>query len=440
MARNFLATPFAPYLGQFSSKPFQGVSGKGLMVMADVFWPAYSVAGQSLGNSNPEFNVVVDLNAAASNQVSQNWLVRSVYIDNQNVNFPVYVYFTDTQFPVSCPANAAGWFQVFTAARRAFVVGIAISNVDIENLARTRVFFTDAIVASYLDQEAQTAVNMKIASPFIALGTSGGQIATIEIIDPGLWCGNGAMTISGGGGSGGAANGNVSSLGQFDSINITNVGTGYTGPPNVVFSGGFSPPASWNVAIAYGAGVTVAYLGFVYTSILANTGVQPTGAFISATFWTPTGLSSVQRAATFRATVTATVGGASFSNSGAYGSCALGDQVKSYISDNPGGPFVLNMFGTPFANGFIYITNLSATVLQCSAGCDYSWQFEDTNGNVVVPFQWKSATVEVGKPLLSLTNCNIKLPADLTYRLTATSATGAIKLQHNFAFTYSQIG
>lgn len=169
MARNFLPIPFAPYAGLYSSKPFDTARGqpKGLMVQLDILWAAYLANGQALGNANPQFNVVANLNAAGPNSVSQSWTIQSVYIDNEDVDFPVYVYFTDTQFAVSCPANSAGWYQVFTAARQAFVVGIGISDSSIAAGQRTKVFFTDVAMVPSLDQEVQSALALWLGSSTI---------------------------------------------------------------------------------------------------------------------------------------------------------------------------------------------------------------------------------------------------------------------------------
>lgn len=169
MARNFLPFPFSPYKGPYTSKPFDTGRGqqKGLMVAAEVIWNLYTANGGALGAANPNFNVIFDLNIAGPNSVGTTWIIQSVYIDNEGVDFPVYVYFTDTQFTVSCPANSAGWYQVFTNARKAFVCGIGITDNAIANAQRTRVFFTDSGMVPSLDQEAPSAVSLWLGSTSI---------------------------------------------------------------------------------------------------------------------------------------------------------------------------------------------------------------------------------------------------------------------------------
>lgn len=173
MARNFLSFPFAPYAGAYTSKAFNysgGLAFKGLLVGINIQWALYRVGLQPLGNLNPNFAVQFNLNTAGPNSVSANWTVQSVYIDNEAVNFPVYVYFPDTQFAVSCPANSAGWYQVFTNARQALVCGLGITSLDVANAVQTNVFFTDALMVPSLDQEIAASLSYFIASQSIQRG------------------------------------------------------------------------------------------------------------------------------------------------------------------------------------------------------------------------------------------------------------------------------
>lgn len=170
MARNFLAYPTAPYQGTLSSKAFNDGRGrqKGLMVGATIPWALYTVAGAPLGNANPNFAVAFNLNTAGPNTVSGSWDIQSVYIDNEGVDFPVYVYFEDTFFTVSCPANSAGWYQVFTSGRQALITAIGITDAAIAAAQMTRVFFTDTYMSPSLDQEIVTATALWLASPTLA--------------------------------------------------------------------------------------------------------------------------------------------------------------------------------------------------------------------------------------------------------------------------------
>lgn len=169
MARNFLSLPSAPYNGVYSSKAFNTGRGqqKGEMVPVDILWGSYQANGASLGSANPNFAVAVNLNTAGPSTVSGTWTPQSVYIDNEGVDFPVYVYFPDTQFSVSAPANAAGWYEVYTLARQALVCGLGIDDNAVTQAQRTRVFFTDVAMVPSLDQEQQSAIDLWIGSDTI---------------------------------------------------------------------------------------------------------------------------------------------------------------------------------------------------------------------------------------------------------------------------------
>ena len=69
------------------------------------------------------------------------------------------------------------------------------------------------------------------------MGVGGGPIVNIIITDDGSgYNANGTVTISGGGGSSGAANAQVSAAGRFSTVNITNNGSSYETNPTVAIS------------------------------------------------------------------------------------------------------------------------------------------------------------------------------------------------------------
>lgn len=173
MARNVLAFPFAPYAGQFSSRPFKSRGRTGLAVAADILWSAYLANGSPLGTAHPNYTVAVNLNAAGPNSVSQSWNIQSVYVDNLAVNFPVDLYFTDTQFALAVPANSCGWYQVFTQARHVLITALGMSDFTVIS-ARTKVFFTDVEMTPYNDEELPTVLALGISSPSVQLGAPTG--------------------------------------------------------------------------------------------------------------------------------------------------------------------------------------------------------------------------------------------------------------------------
>lgn len=446
--RNFLAIPFAPYNGAFSSRPFNAPSnvivdnagrvtrGKALMVTALVKWFTYTLAGSPLGTANPDFNVVVDLNAAAAQTVSQDWTISSVYIDNESVNFPVYVYFPSTQFAVSCPPNSSGWYQVFTFDRRAWVCALGMSDIAIAGQATTSVFFTDAEVNSYLDQEAPTAVKMALASPIVSIGGGGGLLDTITVLDPGRWLNQTTLSITGGGGSGATAHLTLVNYGNVGSVIIDSRGNGFNGPPTVQYTGTFNPPPLWQSNVFYPVGTDVAYFNnYAYRCISQNAGFPPVG---NPDKWQFTQIASPS-APVFQASVTPIVGGQSFSNNGLYSADAAGDQVVTFDDLlNASGTFRNNLFGTPYASGFIYITHAQFWASFVATGKSADWQMNDQAGNQIIAAHAPSRTVDYGPALVRELHGNIKLPATSTYKLQLTGGSFPVTLAHNFVYTYSQ--
>jgi len=169
VARNLLAYPFQPYNGAYSSEAVNDGRGaqKGLSVRLDLVWKTYSANAAPLGSSNPNFAVAFNLNVAGPSTVSGTWTVQSVYVDNEGVDFPVYVYFSDSQQAVSAPANSAGWYPVLTNQRQGLVTAIGITDSAIAANQITKVFFTDVFMVPSLDQEVQSAVALWIGSTLI---------------------------------------------------------------------------------------------------------------------------------------------------------------------------------------------------------------------------------------------------------------------------------
>lgn len=214
MARSFLQYPTAPYNGAYSSKAFNAGRGDkiGELVPVDLLWGSYTVNGQPLGSANPNFSVSVNLNTAGPQTVGGTWTPRSVYIDNEGVDFPVYVFFPDTQFTVSAPANSAGWYQVYTLGKQALVTALGIDNRAITLAQRTRVFFTDVLMVPSLDEEIQSTQDLWLASLEIASQS----IATAGFGPPAL----GDQVTSIAGFSIDGASHNIPNMSNFPGFNI----------------------------------------------------------------------------------------------------------------------------------------------------------------------------------------------------------------------------
>lgn len=80
-------------------------------------------------------------------------------------------------------------------------------------------------------------------------GIKAGTIVSIEVTSPGTgYTANATVTISGGGGSSGAANAQSNSIGRIAAVNITNAGTSYESSPTVAIAAPAS--VSFNAASA----------------------------------------------------------------------------------------------------------------------------------------------------------------------------------------------
>lgn len=441
--RNFLQYPFAPYKGQLTSRAVRANGVQRSMVGSTIVWPLYTANGATLGNNNPNYVVNFELQGVGPNIVSQQWIIQSVYIDNENVGFPVYVFFPDTFFAVSCPPNSSGWYQVFTNGRSPRVCALGITDADIAASATTGVFFTDALMVPYLDQEIASSVDLRRASPTIALSGSGGELQSITIVNGGSRYPVGTgIAISGGGGTGATATCTLDQFGRITGVTIGNRGAGYTGPPVVAPNNANVAASVWNSTRSWNDDDICQYNGYLYECTTAIPAITSDGAHPippnDPTRWFYSGLQN-QATAALSAEVSSITGGSTITSSSLYGASALGDQSINYVNDiGSAAVFRNNLFGTPYGSGFIYLTNAFIAQLSPAVGADVcNWQFENTDNEVLWAFQ--SMDAPVTGALLNLQGANIKLDASKTWRLRSTqSAGGAILISHNFTWTYNQ--
>jgi hypothetical protein len=440
MARSFLQFPTVPYNGQYSSKSFNNGAGqqKGLMVPLSVVWGSYAVNGVPIGVNNPNLAVSFNLNTAGPTSVSGTWTVQSVYIDNEAVNFSVYVYFTDTQFAISCPANSAGWYSVYTNQRSGLVVGLNIDSDVIVNAETTNVFFTDAFMVPSLDQEEPFSVDFGIVSPFISFGGSGGQLNGLAIVSSGSGFSSAGLSVTGAGGTGASADGTLNEFGQFTNVFIETPGEGYMGPPVITPTGAQNLIAPWSETHpgGYNTGALVSFSGFYWEyegPDATNSTSPPPGN--GGEIWGNTGV-LVNQPATFSSTVSAISAGSSIVTDDTVAARALGDQVLGFTSVfASAGVFKANLFGTPFASGFIYITSLHVT--QLAVTDVNNWQLQSVDGTSVV---CQFTTSDANGVLLELQGSQIKLPANIEWVLNCTSAGGSNTISTYFVYTFSQEG
>jgi len=478
MGISFAGLPTASYQGTIFSQPVKVGNQSARVVPLSFNWQAYG------GGANLP-NIVVPLNIQNTGQSKTLDQIRSIYIDNINGAVPVYVQFNDNNYTITAEPFSSGWYPVLSNVQSFVVAILGLTNT---NLTTTYIYVSNVATAPYTDIAQQFVVEQRLATPFLP-GSTGGLLAITPLVE-GSCYNNGNLTISGGGGSGAAAQGVLNQYGQFTSVTLTNPGTGYTGQPIITPTGGqtafpnFNPGATysngnaftyqgyiwiwnsgiysintgapfWSSSVIYNVGSQVDYGNNIYQAInkAASAGVPPTNTFywalvgsVSPVYgnpagaggnWLSTGIPSLQTA-----TFTATLGTISqpITNSG-FGIAAMGDQISSgNFSTAALGVVVNNLFGSPYANGFIYLTSIFAAPAVSAAGANPFFNLLQTAGGLVVlgPFQWEanSANSPEGTPLIQLSNCNVKLDATQTWQIKiTTAATGFVN--YGFTWTYA---
>lgn len=435
--RNLAQYPLAPYQGPLISKSINDGAKVAQALVTVISWFNYSAGGQPLGSTNPNFTVLVNLQNAGTGNIPANFQIRSVYVDNDGSNFPVYVFFPDTQYTVSCPPNSSGWFKVFSLSQTAFVTAVGISNVDVSNQARTAVFFSDTQSVPYVDPEQATAVDFGLASPLITFGGSGGGLSNIGILLQGSGYLNGGLSVSGGGGVGATAGGTIDAFGRFTSTFITSPGTGYTGFPIISPTAGHGKIPPWAAGTLYTVGQAVidpnSNTYWICTTNVTFGNFNTAPSQVGPPYWQNEAIFANVTAA-FNVNVTAISPAQTLTNNTNYAPRALGDQSQNLVDTvNAQGTFRDNLFGTPYGSGFIYITN--AFVRNFANGA-MQWNLGNTAGGVL----WNFDTVTAGGSgtLLDLQGCNIRLPATAQWRLVCTGVTTPETVSHGWSYTYSQ--
>jgi hypothetical protein len=429
-------------------------------------WAAY-------GGGNADQNIVAQISLGSGRGALASPLldlIRSIYIDNSGSAVPLFVQFDDTLFTVLCKPYTVGWYPVFTNGFSFKVAGFGFTDT---NISSALIYITNVRVAPYTDSSLDAVLVEALASPVIGGGSGIGSIAPVI---PGQDYNNGNLSITGGGGTGATAHGVLDQWGRFSSVVVDTPGTGYLGAVTITPTGGqtippnFDPvagvyvagarvsyngtewqwpvgsntinvnPGAWNSGAFYNVNNQVSEGGFVYLCLNNNVGRNPAS---NPSFWgllgaqVPTGgiggwLNSGTPAgtvATFASTLTAN---SSAIISSGFAPEALGDQATNLINTITGvGVFANNLFGTPFATGFIYLTHLDVNVLSLGAG--NIWSFENAIG--YAPFDF--APGQAGSQL-SLQKMNMKLDATVDWRLVCGTFGASIRVSHAFAWTYSQ--
>lgn len=484
MSIDFGGIPTFNYKGTPYARPMQvGPAGK-YVVPLTFNWITY-------GASDNFQNIAVNIDLSGSTTQQPRQLldqIKSVYIDNSGNPVPIYVFFPDTQFTAVAQPYSAGWYPVFTNFFKVLVVGLGFTTAQ---PAQTRVFLTNTVVAPYTDAALQTVLPYNLAS--LSIG-GGAGIATITPITNGQDYNNGNLSISGGGGSGATAHGVLDQFGRFTQVIVDTPGTGYTGLPVIMPTGGQTLPPAYT-GTTYFPGNHVSFNGIEYIwpgsgfstgTIHTNSGIwqggaggtgYATGAQViyttSQTFVyecisniSPPALPPPNDTVHWRVVGPLTPdGGAPWINSGtAPGTTAsftstltsvarpivssglalptLGDQAQQVIDVDGGGGIRSNLWGTPFSQGFIYLKSINVKVLRCSAGV-LEWNISDPAGYVIFTFEFNNTggNLMIGSfEVLNLQGMNAKLDATQTWQIQDISHTAGDNLiSHAWAWTYSLI-
>jgi hypothetical protein len=466
MSLSFAGFPSFSYIGTVFGQPMQIAGVRGRAVKLSFNWLAY---GASSLNQNVVVNI--QLSGGSPTQIAPLLdLIRSVYIDNTGSPDAVYVQFPDTGFTIVAQPNSIGWYPVFT---NLFAFQVAIFGVTSSNVPSCLMYITNVKVDAFTDVAVQEVAPQNLASPSLGGGSS---LSSIVPIINGSCYNNGNLAITGGGGTGATALGLLDQFGRFLSVEIENGGGGFTGLPVITPTGGQTIPAAFNPAATYTTAELFTYLGTVWgwfstNSINVNAaawingpayadGTQVSyGGSIYVRVGAPGSVTGVPSSSIYWSLIgsqTPINGNAGWVNSGTapgvvatfqsvlsaasnpiisngYGVPALGDNAGNYIDDITGlGVFRNNLFGTPYAIGFIYLTHLYTVIWDASAA--NTWTMGNSDG--YIPFTFIGGAV--GEVPLSLQKMNMKLDATVNWRLACTTFGGVMGISTGFAFTYSQ--
>jgi hypothetical protein len=456
-AKNYIGTP---------SGISMSIAGRSAYCVPLSFdWLSY---GAGPNNTNIAVNINLNTGAGAAPRPPLD-AIRSLYIDNTGSAVPVYVQFSDTLFVVAAQPYSAGWYPVFTNQFQFIIVAQGFTKT---NIGQCRIFISNVFAPPYTDIALQSALTQELSSLVIGGGSG---LLSIVAFPQGQDYNNGNLTISGGGISGATAHGVLDQWGRFVNVVIDDAGAGALGTPIVTATGGQTLPPNFSLT-TYNIGDRVNYNGIEYKwngSLPINCGAAfyneteyPVGTQVNSgnniyqcinqsfatppppnpEFWElvggaiPTGINwlssgsapgtQVEFSVLLSATQTPiTTQGFALS--------ALGDQAQSVIdSVNNTTPalFRSNLWGTPYATGFIYLTHISVElVVSQTPGSDNTYVLTDDLG--YRPFSFFAGTVG---NILNLQKMNMKLDATRNWSLQQINFAADYTVAHAWAWTYSQ--
>jgi len=466
MSLSLAAYASVPYQGTPFAIPMQVAHGVGALCVPLSFnWLVYGASSQNQ-------NIVVDVNLGGNTVRAPLDLIRSIYIDNTNSPVPVYVQFIDTGFTITAQPYSTGWYPAFTNNNSNSIFKVAAFGFVTGNIPQTRLYITNVFAPPFTDIALPSALMEYLASPVIGGGSS---ILSIIPLIQGQSYVNGNLTISGGGGNGATAQGTLDQWGRFTSVNITNPGTGYIGQP-VITPTGANPVAAnfvagstvninakrtylgtewqfvgpfnintaapqWQLSGNYLIGNQVSQNGLIYScNTLRDSTPQPPnpGTWTLVGSQVPTIGENWNNSGTPGGTnaqfqTILSVAANPIASSG-FAPPTLGDQAQNVydtVANGALGVFRHNLWGTPYASGFIYLKSINVKCLFGTVECN--WQVENANG--YSPYQFE---INTAMDLLQLSNMNQKLDATVEWRLNMTISGAQIVVSHGWCWTYSQ--
>jgi hypothetical protein len=129
MSFNPLSVPAQNYIGAIPRFPMQlcvPTKEAPAYALVQITWENYGVS-----LSNPNAAVSLDLRGTQTNAIARQLSgIRGVYIDNQNSDLSITVYFPDTQFAITCPPYSTNWQPVVTNDMRCTVFGFGATTND----------------------------------------------------------------------------------------------------------------------------------------------------------------------------------------------------------------------------------------------------------------------------------------------------------------------
>lgn len=146
-------------------------------VSLTVAWISYGIGVPIIGTSMPLSRLGVAVTYNAKQGAQQLELVKSVFIDNANVNQPVYVLFPDTGFVITCPPNGQVLAPAHTggASIEVIITGPANNTTLNDAPAATNVFLFDAQLDGLVVEGRPPVFEQRLATPLRGSLTSTSQ-------------------------------------------------------------------------------------------------------------------------------------------------------------------------------------------------------------------------------------------------------------------------